>query len=48
MKIFEVREEEGQWFYEAKPDITHDEIIMLLGIIEKAKHHLIDELDKSD
>lgn len=46
MKIFEVREEEGKWFYEAKPDITHDEIVMLLGIIEKAKHHLIDALDK--
>lgn len=48
MKIFEIREEEGQWFYEAKPDITHDEIIMLLGIIEKAKHQLIDALDKPD
>jgi len=46
MKIFEVREEEGKWFYEAKPNITHDEIIMLLGTIEKAKHHLIDALDK--
>ncbi len=46
MKIFEVKEEEDKWFYEAKPNITHDEIIKLLGIIEKAKHHLIDSLDK--
>jgi hypothetical protein len=46
MKIFEVKEEEGRWFYEAKPNITHDEIIKLLGIIEKAKHQLIDSLDK--
>ena len=46
MKIFEVKEEEGKWFYEAKPNITQDEIIKLLGIIEKAKHHLIDSLDK--
>lgn len=46
MKIFEVKEEEGRWFYEAKPNLTHDEIIRLLGIIEKAKHHLIDSLDK--
>ena len=46
MKIFEVKEEEGEWFYEAKPNINHDEIIKLLGIIEKAKHHLIDSLDK--
>lgn len=46
MKIFEVKVEEGRWFYDAKTDITHDEIITLLGIIEKAKHHLIDSLDK--
>jgi hypothetical protein len=46
MKIFEVKEEEGRWFYEAKPNITHDEIIKLLGVIEKAKHQLIDSLDK--
>ena len=46
MKIFEVKEEEGQWFYEAKPNLTHNEIIKLLGIIEKAKHQLIDSLDK--
>jgi len=46
MKIFEVKKEEGKWFYEAKPDINHDEIMMLLGVIEKAKHHLIDALDR--
>ena len=46
MKIFEVKEEEGKWFYEAKPNISHDETMMLIGIIEKAKHHLIDALDK--
>lgn len=46
MKMFEVKLEEGRWFYDAKPDITHDEIIQLLGIIEKAKHHLIDSLDR--
>jgi hypothetical protein len=46
MKIFEVKEEEGQWVYEVKPNLTNDEIIKLLGIIKKAKHQLIDSLDK--
>ena len=46
MKIFEVKDEESQWVYEVKPNLTNDEVIKLLGIIKKAKHQLINSLDK--